>query len=79
MLTEYIEAAMRTAQFERIEDGTIWGEIPALEGVWANASTEEQARRELREVLEGWIALGLRLGHEFPTLDGHEIRVVVPA
>jgi hypothetical protein len=29
--------------------------------------------------LEEWIALGLRLGHDFPALSGHEIVVAVPA
>lgn len=50
---------MRHAQFERLEDGTIFGSIPGFQGVWADAPTEHECRAELREVLEGWILLGM--------------------
>jgi hypothetical protein len=30
----------------------------------------EACREELKEVLEGWIVLGLSLGHELPEVDG---------
>lgn len=73
MLTSYIQAAMRRAKYEILADGTFYGEIPGLSGVWANAATLEECRQELQEVLEGWIVLGLRLGHEFPVLDGIEL------
>jgi len=36
--------------------------------VYANAPTLEECREELREVLEGWIVLGLRLGHKLPKM-----------
>lgn len=57
MRTEYLDRAMRHAQYERIEDGTFFGEIPGFEGLWVNAQTEEKCRAELRDVLEGWILL----------------------
>lgn len=37
MLTEYIHAAMRRATYEILSDGTFYGEIPGLQGVYANA------------------------------------------
>lgn len=43
MLSEYIDRAMRHAQYERIEDGTFFGEIPGFEGLWANAPTQSAA------------------------------------
>jgi predicted RNase H-like HicB family nuclease len=61
MLTQYIRPAMRRATYEVLDDGTVYGEIPPLRGVYANAPTLDECRAELREVLEGWIALGLRL------------------
>lgn len=71
MLTAYIEAAMRRARYEILpDDGSYYGEIPELRGVAANADTLEGCREELRSVLEGWIALGLRLNHPIPTIDG---------
>lgn len=73
MLTEYIAAAMRRATYEILSDGTFYGEIPGLQGVYANMQTLEACREELREVLEGWIVLGLRLGHTLPVVEGIEL------
>ncbi len=70
MISDYIQAAMHRAQYELLEDDTFYAEIPGLDGVFANAETLEACRAQLQEVLEGWIILGLRLGHELPTLDG---------
>lgn len=70
MLTSYIQSAMRRAKYEILTDGTFYAEIPDLPGVWANASTLEDCRLELQEVLEGWIVLGLRMGHSLPVIDG---------
>ena len=51
MISDYIRAAMKQIQFERLRDGTVYGNIPGFEGVWANARTETACRRQLREVL----------------------------
>ena len=69
LLAEYIEIAMRDADFVIfVEDGTYYGEIFGFQGVWANADTLEDCRQELKEVLEDWIILGIELGHEIPVL-----------
>ncbi len=73
MLTSYIGAAMRRARYEILPDGTFYGEIPGFQGVFADAPTLEACRDELQEVLEGWIALGLRLGHPLPVIEGIEL------
>ena len=70
MLTSYIHAALRRAKYEIIEDGQYYGEIPGLDGVWASAGTLEDCREELRETLEDWLVLGLRMGHALPVVDG---------
>ena len=76
MLTEYIRAAMHRAKYEILpDDGTFYGEIPGFQGVYANAATLEDCREQLQEVLEGWIVLGLRLGHSLPVVDGIELTV----
>ncbi|MBW4615742.1 MAG: type II toxin-antitoxin system HicB family antitoxin [Desmonostoc vinosum HA7617-LM4] len=69
MLTNYINIAMHKATYELLEDGTFYGEIPDCQGVWANAATLEACRENLQDALEGWIILGLRLGHTLPTLN----------
>ncbi len=72
---DYIEAASRRATFETLEDGTVYAELPGLEGVWANADTREAATEELREVLEDWILLRVSKGLSIPDIDGHTISV----
>jgi predicted RNase H-like HicB family nuclease len=67
MLAAYIDQAMEQAAYEIVEDeGIYWGEIPALQGVWARHKTLEGCRRELREALSDWLALRLRLGLPIP-------------
>ena len=60
MLTAYINEAMSRATHKILEEGTYFSEVPGLQGVWANATTLEACRRELQEVLEGWLILKLR-------------------
>jgi predicted RNase H-like HicB family nuclease len=74
MLAEYIDKAMEQAVYEIIEDeGTYWGEIPGLQGVWAHDATLEGCRRELREALSDWIALRLRMGLSIPIVAGIDL------
>lgn len=73
MLTNYIAGAMHRATYEILSDNSYYGEIPGFQGVLANAKTLESCREQLQEVLEGWIILGLRLGHSMPVIDGIEL------
>lgn len=75
MLTDYIAAAMRNAKFETLCDGTVYGEITGIQGVYANEDTIEQCRDELQSVLEGWIILGLQFGDPIPEVNGVSLRV----
>ena len=74
MLTEYIGAALHEATYELLPDNEgYYGEISALPGVWAEGPTLELCREELRQALEGWVLLGLRLGHTLPVLAGIDL------
>jgi predicted RNase H-like HicB family nuclease len=74
MLASYIDQALEQAVYEIIEDdGTYWGEISGIHGVWARHTTLEGCRRELREALSDWIALRLRLGLQIPVLAGSDL------
>jgi predicted RNase H-like HicB family nuclease len=70
MLTEYIQAAMRKAHYEIIENGDepFYAEVPELEGVYSVGATLEAARETLQEVLEEWILARARLGLEIPRI-----------
>jgi len=71
MLTEYIEAAMRKAKYKILGGNEgFFGEIPGFQGVWANNPTLERCRDELREVLEDWILVRVRLGLSLPIVAG---------
>jgi predicted RNase H-like HicB family nuclease len=74
MLTKYIQAAMKRAQYEILEDKSYYGSIAAFDGVWANEPTLEACREELQEALEDWILLGVSLNHELPVVDGIELK-----
>jgi predicted RNase H-like HicB family nuclease len=76
MFAEYILAALERATYEIIDDPEpFYGEVPELQGVWATGKTLEECRKELQSVIEGWIALKLRLGHPIPAIGGHLINV----
>ena len=74
MLTRYIQAAMKRAQYEMLDDKTFYGAIPGFEGVWANEPTLEACRQELQDALEDWIFLGMSLNHDLPAVDGIELK-----
>jgi predicted RNase H-like HicB family nuclease len=77
MLAEYIDRAMEQAVYEIIEDdGTYWGEIPGLQGVWARHATLEVCRRELREALSDWLALRLHLNLPIPVVADIDLKAI---
>ena len=77
MLTTYIQSAMKHAKYEILDYQTFYGEIEGFQGVYANANTLEMCREELQSVLEGWIILGLRMGHPLPEVDGVRLDAVL--
>jgi len=76
MLTDYIKAALRRAKYEILpDDHSFYGEIPAFDGVYANADSLEACRDELAEVLEDWILFRISKNLSLPVIDGMEIAV----
>lgn len=59
MLSEYVIKKLKEARYKLLKDGSYFGEIPSLRGVWANAKNLEDCRAELREVLGDWLLLGV--------------------
>lgn len=68
MITQYIQSQFKKARYKILEDGTYFGEIPGLKGIWASAKNLEDCRRELQEILEEWILLKLADGDSIPGL-----------
>jgi predicted RNase H-like HicB family nuclease len=75
MLIDYIKAALKRAEYKKLEDGSWFAEIPDCKGVWANGGSVEECRDELQEVLEEWIILKIRDKDPLPTIDGLEIKI----
>jgi predicted RNase H-like HicB family nuclease len=74
MFAEYIAAALERANYEIVDDPEpYYASVPGLPGVWATGKTFEECRRELISTIEGWIVLGLRMGHPIPPIDGQTI------
>jgi len=77
MLLEYIYKKLNQAQYKILDDGSYFGEIPGLQGVWASEKTLEECRETLREVLEEWLILKLKDGDKIPGFSvkiNHKIR-----
>lgn len=69
---EYINNVMARSVYRILEDGTVFGEIPGLAGVWANEVSIERCRRVLEKVLEEWLYLKLQHNEEIPlNIESH--------
>ena len=64
---------MHHAHYEILEDGRFYGSILECQGCWAEGSTLEECREELRSTLEDWLLLGFQLGHHLPVIDGLDL------
>lgn len=77
MLIKYIQAALEKARYEIINDEEpYYGEIPACQGVWAAGKTLEECRRNLAEVLQGWIIFRLKRRLSIPPIG--KVRIEGP-
>ena len=76
MLLHYIQAALDRAHYEMIVDEEpFYGEVPALEGVWATGSTLEECRTNLAEAIEDWLLFSIAQGFPIPPLEGVAINL----
>ncbi len=69
-MTRYLDSALKKAEYERDENGIIVALVPSMDGFYAQGETFEEARQNLREVIEGNILLALQLGWEIPVIEG---------
>ncbi len=73
ILSDYLDRALSQAEYDKLEDGTFFGRIPACKGVVAFAATLRECEDELRSVLEVWVLVGLKLGHYLPVLNSIDL------
>ena len=81
MIREYIQIAMKYAQYELINqtDEPYYGEIPVCPGVQATGKTLEECRSDLEDALDAWIILRLQSGLEIPEIDGVKLSQLLKA
>jgi predicted RNase H-like HicB family nuclease len=71
---EYLNAAMKKAQFEPMENGAYFGSIAGFDGLWATGPTREDAERDLYSALDGWVDVHLRVGRQsIPMVEGVDL------
>lgn len=69
MLINFIAKQLQSARYKILDDGTYFGEIPGLQGIWSHAENLEDCRTELQEVIEDWLLLKVRHGETIPGLE----------
>ena len=74
MFADYLDAAMRHAHYEFIEeDGMYFGAIDELPGSWAGAPMLDACVQEMRSVAEDWMLLALADHEALPEIDGQTL------
>ena len=73
LLSRYVEEALKLAEYERDENGVVIARVPGASGFFAQGDTFEEARENLRDVIEGNVLLALQLGLDIPALEGVSI------
>lgn len=68
MLNQFITKKLSQARYKFLKDGSYFGEIPGIKGIWANAKNLEDCRKELQEVLEDWLLLKVHEQEDIPGL-----------
>ncbi|MCL6642691.1 MAG: type II toxin-antitoxin system HicB family antitoxin [Candidatus Bipolaricaulota bacterium] len=72
-LARYVEEALKKAEYSRDENGIVIARVPKASGFFAQGDNFEEARENLRDVIEGNVLLALQLGLEVPRIEGVEI------
>ena len=72
MISEFIHKKLEKAKYKILEDGTYFGEISGIKGIWASSKNLEDCRKELQEVLEDWLILKIASGEK---VQGFAIKI----
>ena len=73
ILTGYVHSALALAEYDKLDDGSYSGRIPACKGVIAFAGSLKECEAELQSTLEDWILIGLKMGHALPVINGLDL------
>ena len=75
MIRQYVDEALRGARYDKLKDGTFYGEVPRLRGVLAAGETLEECRNQLAEVVEEWVLVRVAKSLSVPPLGKIAVKV----
>ena len=75
-ILQYIQKALEKAEYYRDKNGVVIAKVPGVEGFFAQGDNFEEARNNLRDVMEGNIVVALQLGFPIPKIGGLTIEKV---
>jgi predicted RNase H-like HicB family nuclease len=75
MVCQYVASALERANYRVLDDGSFAATVRGLGGVIATGSTLEACRRQLAEVVEGWILVRVARGLTVPALGRAVVKV----
>ena len=67
-ISRYVQSALKLAHYAPDENSVIVATVPDASGFFSQGDTFEEARENLRDAIEGNIALALQLGFPLPAL-----------
>ena len=73
MIIQYITAAMELAEFELMENGRYFATVPPCQGFWTEGATIQECKKEMPEIFESWLLVGLQHGHRLPVIAGIDL------
>lgn len=73
-LTEYIDAAIALAEYEKGQTDAVVAIVPEMQGYYSQGDTFEEAPSNLRDAIEGIVMLRLQLGWKIQEIPRVEIR-----
>ncbi len=69
-IQQYIQLALKHAEYSENEDGTWTVEIPILPGLVTSGDTREEAKEMAADAVRGWVELAKKFGDPIPEIEG---------
>jgi len=77
LIDRYLQEALKGTIVKKLEDGSLFAEIPGFDGVWASHDDLPACVLELREALFDWLVLKIEQNdRDIPTVAGISLNVL---
>ncbi len=73
LVQSYADRACWHARVQEVDPGVWYASVAGLDGAYGDGGSRDEACRELRAGIVGWVAVKRRLGQEIPLLDGIDL------